>query len=179
MSLGHRFATYGTAELATMTVLTRNSQAATVMSHCHVGSGVVTLLRIPELPVPGYGAPMDSNRLEASTLRTFRDAVRWFVEQVPKGRVVTYGDVATWVGRPGAARQVGAALRSLAAENPTFPWQRVINAQGGISTFKVGTGELQIALLRAEGVDVQDGTVDLSRYRFALRDDAPAGERNG
>lgn len=110
---------------------------------------------------------MASSDLEASTLRSFRDLVGRVVRAVPSGRVATYGDVATWAGRPGAARQVGAALRSLAAEDAGFPWHRIINARGGISTYKVGAGELQEALLRREGIEVEGETVDLRRYRFA------------
>ncbi len=109
---------------------------------------------------------MVSSDLEASTLRSFRDLVGRVVRAVPRGRVATYGDVAGWTGRPGAARQVGAALRSLAAEDADFPWHRIINARGGISTYKVGAGELQEALLRRDGIEVENGTVDLGRYRF-------------
>jgi methylated-DNA-protein-cysteine methyltransferase-like protein len=65
---------------------------------------------------------------------------------------------------------VGAALRSLAAEDAGFPWHRIINARGGISTYKVGAGELQEALLKRDGVEVADGVVDLGRYRFVPRD---------
>lgn len=115
---------------------------------------------------------MTMHEIEAATLRSFRDQVGRAVRAVPKGQVATYGDVATWTGRPGAARQVGAALRSLAAEDPDFPWHRIINAQGGISTYKVGAGELQEALLAREGVPVRRGTVDLARFRF--RPDGPA-----
>jgi methylated-DNA-protein-cysteine methyltransferase-like protein len=115
---------------------------------------------------------VQADELEAATLRSFRDAVGVVVRDVPPGRVTTYGEVATWVGRPGAARQVGAALRSLAAEDPDFPWQRVINAQGGISTYRVGAGELQEALLRREGVEVRNGRVELRRYRFRPTGDA-------
>lgn len=115
---------------------------------------------------------MTKHEIEAATLRTFRDQVGHVVRSVPAGRVATYGDVATWTGRPGAARQVGAALRSLAAEDPDVPWQRIINAQGGISTYKVGAGELQEALLTREGVAVEDGKVDLARYRYRPDDSA-------
>lgn len=117
--------------------------------------------------------------LEASTLHAFRDAVSRCVRSVPPGSVVSYGDVATWIGRPGAARQVGAALRSLAAEDPTFPWQRVVNAKGGISTYKVGLGEIQVALLRSEGVNVDDDTIDMAQYRFKPADDAGAVDGSG
>jgi len=109
---------------------------------------------------------MPNDDLEAATLRPFRDTVARVVRSVPPGRVATYGAVAAWAGRPGAARVVGGVLRSLAAEDPAFPWHRVINAQGGISTYKVGAGELQEALLAREGVRVVNGTVQLARYAF-------------
>ena len=56
------------------------------------------------------------------------------VAQVPKGKVVTYGQVAALLGAPRAARAVGTALRYLPRPlTRTVPWQRVINAAGGIS----------------------------------------------
>lgn len=94
----------------------------------------------------------------------FRSAVLRVVRAVPEGRVVSYGQVALLAGRPGAARAVGAVLRGLGEADGDVPWQRVVNARGGISTYKVGHGELQTALLRAEGVPLQRGRVDLQRY---------------
>jgi len=84
---------------------------------------------------------------------------------VPAGRVVTYGQVARAVGVPTAARQVGFVLHGLAPE-AEVPWQRVINASGGISTFKIGLGELQSALLEHEGIVFTGDRVDLRRYRW-------------
>lgn len=97
---------------------------------------------------------------------SFREGVRRFVGSVPRGRVVTYGQVALHAGKPGAARLVGGALRSLAGEDPQIPWHRVVNARGGISTYRIGGGELQSALLIAEGIEVRDGRLDLRRYRW-------------
>lgn len=90
---------------------------------------------------------------------------------VPPGRVTTYGTVAAVAGSPGAARQVGAVLRGLTDADADVPWQRVINAAGGISTYKVGSGELQVALLRAEGVEVENDRVNLRRFGWAPDDD--------
>ncbi len=95
--------------------------------------------------------------------RRFRDRVLLIVRAVPAGRVVTYGQVALLAGSPGAARRVGAALRG-AAESDDVPWQRVVNASGGISTHKIGAGALQEALLRLEGVTVDASGIDLRRY---------------
>jgi methylated-DNA-protein-cysteine methyltransferase related protein len=98
---------------------------------------------------------------------TFRERVLQVVREVPPGRVVSYGQVALWAGSPRAARQVGAVLFGLRDTDGDVPWQRVVNARGGISTFKVGAGELQVALLRSEGVEVGADGVDLARWGWA------------
>lgn len=113
--------------------------------------------------------PSESESYHADDV-SFRQVVLKLVEQIPVGRVATYGQLAFLAGRPRAARLVGTVLRGLSAdEAERVPWQRVINAQGGISTYKVGTGELQRALLGAEGVrfDAQ-GRCDLDVYRFSF-----------
>lgn len=98
---------------------------------------------------------------------TFRERVLQVVREVPPGRVVSYGQVALWAGSPRAARQVGSVLFGLRESDGDVPWQRVVNARGGISTYKVGAGELQVALLRAEGVEVDADGVDLARWGWA------------
>jgi methylated-DNA-protein-cysteine methyltransferase related protein len=103
---------------------------------------------------------------------TFRDRVLHVVRRVPHGRVVSYGQVALWAGSPRAARQVGGVLFGLRDADGDVPWQRVVNARGGISTFKVGAGELQVALLRSEGVEVTEAGVDLARWGWAPPIDA-------
>lgn len=97
---------------------------------------------------------------------SFKDRVLAVVRSVPAGKVTTYGTVALMAGAPRAARQVGGVLHGLGPADGDVPWQRVINASGGISTYKVGAGELQVALLRSEGVEVVDDRVDLRRYRW-------------
>ena len=104
---------------------------------------------------------------------TFREAVITVVNTIPEGQVATYGQIATLVGHPGAARQVGMILRGL-KEHEHVPWQRVINAKGGVSTYKVGFGELQKALLEAEGITFTNNHCDLSRYQW--QPDASQGE---
>lgn len=105
----------------------------------------------------------------------FRERVLTVVRAVPRGCVVTYGQVAALIGSPRAARQVGGVLYGLhAAEVDDVPWQRVINASGRISTYKIGSGELQRALLESEGVafDAED-RVDLGRFRWRPDDGRP------
>ena len=68
------------------------------------------------------------------TPRFFTHVYR-LVARVPKGRVVTYGQVAAILGAPRAARAVGTALRHLPRPlSKKVPWHRVINASGGISS---------------------------------------------
>jgi methylated-DNA-protein-cysteine methyltransferase-like protein len=92
------------------------------------------------------------------------------VAQIPKGKVVTYGQVAALLGAPRAARAVGTALRRLPRMlAPTVPWQRVINASGGIS-FRddVIRVEEQRWLLENEGIEFsRHGKVNLKKYRWA------------
>jgi methylated-DNA-protein-cysteine methyltransferase-like protein len=99
----------------------------------------------------------------------FARAVYALVRQVPRGRVVTYGQVAAILGHPRAARAVGAALSNLPAPLIRIvPWQRVINAAGGISVRgDVLRPDQQRELLEMEGVPLRNGRVDLARYRWS------------
>lgn len=103
----------------------------------------------------------------AAMSTSFRNAVLQVVKSVPAGRVATYGQVALLAGKPGAARQVGYILHGVRNTDYDVPWQRIINAQGRISTFRLGFGDLQRELLRAEGVTVtEDGRIDLAAFRW-------------
>jgi methylated-DNA-protein-cysteine methyltransferase-like protein len=102
---------------------------------------------------------------------TFRERVLALVRLIPPGRVATYGQLALLAGRPRSARQVGTVLRGLKDDDGEVPWQRVVNADGKLSTYKVGAGELQRALLEAEGVRFdRDGRCDLRRLRWPFAD---------
>lgn len=88
------------------------------------------------------------------------------VQGVPRGRVITYGQVARAAGLAGRARQVGYAMAAL-PDDHDVPWHRVINARGEVSRRAGGTAfeSLQRALLEAEGVVFDAvGRVDLERY---------------
>ncbi len=82
--------------------------------------------------------------------------------QIPYGRVATYGQIAQVMGPPVTAREVGDAMAALrnGQPDPPVPWQRVINAQG-----RVSTGQRQQALLEQEGVTFTiKGVTDLGRF---------------
>jgi methylated-DNA-protein-cysteine methyltransferase related protein len=89
------------------------------------------------------------------------------VKRIPRGRVATYGDIATLAGLEGHARQVGYALHHL-PERSDVPWHRVINAKGEISPRSAGDShELQRMLLESEGVEMDlVGKIDLKVFRW-------------
>ncbi|HCU23799.1 MAG TPA: cysteine methyltransferase [Deltaproteobacteria bacterium] len=96
----------------------------------------------------------------------FAERVLKIVKKIPRGKVLTYGQVATLAGLPRAARVVGGILFKLGPES-RLPWQRVINAQGKISTYRVGSGARQRALLEEEGHRFdRSGAVDLKAVRW-------------
>lgn len=98
------------------------------------------------------------------------------VEQIPRGKVATYGQVALLAGLPGHARLAGYALYNLPEElAQRVPWQRVINAQGRISysESRRGNDYKQRQLLEQEGVvfDAR-GKIDLRTYGWRPELDA-------
>lgn len=83
----------------------------------------------------------------------FQEAVLRAVRRIPPGKVTSYGAVAAMAGQPRAARGVGWILNRLGPETD-LPWWRVVNRDGGLSTYKLptGAGPLQRARLVQEGV---------------------------
>lgn len=89
------------------------------------------------------------------------DRIYDLVCAVPAGRVTTYGTIGMFAGCP--ARVVGYAMHHLRHTTHEVPWQRVINARGGISTH----GNRQRELLEREGIIFEDdGVVDLTRWMW-------------
>ena len=91
------------------------------------------------------------------------------VRRIPRGRVMTYGQIATLLGSRLSPRAVGWALHGCPRG---VPWQRVVNASGGCSTDRLPdmAPGLQRALLEREGVEFRgNGTLDLARYRWTPR----------
>ena len=97
--------------------------------------------------------------------RLWRTALR-----IPRGRVVSYGQLAELAGLPRAARQAGYAMAALPAGS-RVPWQRVVNARGEVSPRSDPGGELvQRALLEREGVVFDaNGRIDFSKYGWRPR----------
>lgn len=88
------------------------------------------------------------------------------VKRIPKGMVATYGQVAYMAGDRKMARAVGNALhRNPDPEN--IPCFRVVNSKGELSgEFAFGGEGEQARRLRADGIEVKDGRVDLQKYGY-------------
>lgn len=88
------------------------------------------------------------------------------VKKIPKGKVATYGQIAELAGDKKMARAVGNALH----KNPdpdSIPCYRVVNARGELAgEFAFGGAGAQTKLLEADGIEVVNGKVDLSKYQF-------------
>ncbi|KAL2850635.1 6-O-methylguanine DNA methyltransferase [Aspergillus pseudoustus] len=104
------------------------------------------------------------------------NAVYSAVQQIPRGKVTSYGHIALLLGEPKRPRQVGICLKHLPAQDSgnhfhegNVPWQRVVNAKGMISHRGPGSAERQAEALHGEGVEVTSDSlgefyVDFSRY---------------
>ena len=98
-------------------------------------------------------------------------AIAWkevhdLVRRIPRGRVMTYGQIATLIENRLSSRAVGWAMHGCPKG---VPWQRVVNASGGCSTDRLPgfLKGLQRVMLETEGVRFRpNGTLDLSRYRW-------------
>jgi len=102
---------------------------------------------------------------------SFFEQVYQLIATIPPGKVVTYGQIATLLGHPRAAKMVGWALHQL-PEHRNLPWHRVINRNGAMSYNTKNSGQsLQKYLLEAEGVefDAHD-RVDLRKYQHIFLD---------
>lgn len=81
----------------------------------------------------------------------FSDRVRILVSQIPKGRVMTYGQLAALAGNARAARIVGGIAHF---SDPNLPWQRVVNKRGGLASGYPGGRTAHKTHLEAEGIVV-------------------------
>lgn len=97
---------------------------------------------------------------------TLYENIYQWVRQVPEGKVVTYGQVAKAVGGC-SARMVGYAMSALKdGRAPDVPWQRVVNAQGRVSMFGIGSA-IQKTMLADEGIEfTEQDQIDLEKYRW-------------
>lgn len=107
-----------------------------------------------------------SKKVTASVIRSRILAV---VRRIPRGKVATYGQIATLAGFARHARQVGYALNDLTSGSDV-PWHRVVNARGEVSPrAAVGWEDVQRDLLEQEGVELARERIDLARFGWKPR----------
>lgn len=88
------------------------------------------------------------NKPRRSSKLSFADRVRAVVRRIPKGKTMTYGQVAAKAGSPRAARAVGSVM----AHNydPKIPCHRVVRSDGGVGDYNRGGPSRKIELLMEE-----------------------------
>ncbi len=94
------------------------------------------------------------------------------VRTIPKGKVMSYGQVAMLAGNPRWARVVGYALH-VNPEPGTIPCHRVVQKSGKVASgFAFGGPEIQKQLLESEGVTfVDEFTVDMDKCIAKISDE--------
>ncbi len=96
----------------------------------------------------------------------FRSNVLQLVEQIPKGKVVTYGQIAAACGSPRAARIVGGIAHF---GNPKLPWQRVVKKDGSLAEGFPGGVVGHADALRRDGCEIIGEKVNMKKHQWDLK----------
>lgn len=100
-----------------------------------------------------------------SDLTDFQEKIFTKLEEVPEGKVVSYGQLAELVGSSGAQRAVGSAMKKDVAAD--FPCWRVVGSDGSLHESAIGGPEKQYERLKEEGVTFKDeSTVDMETSQY-------------
>jgi len=94
-----------------------------------------------------------------------RNRLYELVKRIPKGRVLTYGQLASAARLPGGARAAGRAMAA-SPRGQAIPWHRVV-AAGGRIAIREPFASLQRRLLESEGVRLVEGRVAISAHAWA------------
>ncbi len=81
-------------------------------------------------------------------MRKFADRVRDIVRKIPKGKVLTYKQVASLAGSPNASRAVGNIMKK--NFDPKIPCHRVIRSNGSVGGYNRGGAKKKLEILRIE-----------------------------
>lgn len=95
-----------------------------------------------------------------------KEKVYKYLINIPKGKVVTYGQIAEYLGNKKLARVVGNILHNNPDEDK-YPCYKVVDGKGNLSKhFAFGGIEKQKEKLEKEGIDVINYKVDLDKYKM-------------
>jgi methylated-DNA-protein-cysteine methyltransferase related protein len=99
-------------------------------------------------------------------MQPFTKRVVTIIQNIPEGRVMTYGQIASVAGSPRAARQVVRVLHSMSRKHQ-LPWHRVVNSKGKIALQDDASYHEQLLSLESEGIEVGlNGVIDLAKYQY-------------
>ena len=84
--------------------------------------------------------------------QTFTEKVKSIVSEIPKGKTMTYKQVAAKAGSPNAARAVGSIMKG--NYDPHIPCHRVVRSDGKIGDYNRGGRQEKIRKLRSEGAQI-------------------------
>ena len=99
--------------------------------------------------------------------KNFTQRVREVVKKIPKGKTLTYAEVAKWAGNSKAYRAVGSALNKNPYA-PQVPCHRVINTNGELGGFASGLKK-KIKMLLQEGIIIKNNKVNLEQFGHKWR----------
>jgi methylated-DNA-protein-cysteine methyltransferase-like protein len=103
------------------------------------------------------------------------DPVYKLVQQIPRGRVLTYGALAKALHLPGGARTVGRAMAATPSGRG-IPWHRVVGERGKI-LIRGPIAMLQKKLLESEGVEVIESRVQLKTHLWNRTKSKPSRKK--
>lgn len=89
------------------------------------------------------------------------------MDRIPRGNVATYQSLARAVGTPKAVRAIGNACNKN-PNAPQTPCHRVIASDGSLGGYAFGLPK-KIAMLKREGVKIENGKIDLEKYGFDFK----------
>ena len=111
--------------------------------------------------------PKTENAKQLTPAYSFFEDVYDVVRLIPKGRVTSYGAIATYLGAGKAARMVGWAMNGSHSVKPKVPAQRVVNRNGDLTgKHHFATEDAMEKLLKKDGVLVKDDRVVQFKERF-------------
>lgn len=90
----------------------------------------------------------------------FQEKVYQIVKKIPKGKVMSYKEVARVVGKPRAYRAIGNALNKSASWRTDIPCHRVIRSDGKVGGYRLGKKK-KILALKKEGVTIKQKEIAL------------------
>jgi len=116
----------------------------------------------------GMNAEGLTNRQGGRARREHFERVYEIVARIPRGKVVTYGQIAAFIGSPRGARTVAWALHCTPSDR-RLPTHRVVNASGALSPARVFGEGVQRARLESEGITFKaDGCIDLHKHLWLI-----------